>query len=101
MNEKRYEISDITEEELEILEQTSRKRAKGFYSEIEKQLLQKGIVKVVVEKRTVAGGLWNHFAKQKGHIVKQLKKSDSEIIVIIATKQKWAEIQQKKQAKKQ
>ena len=98
--EREYTIEDITEEELEILEKTSRRRKTGFYAEVEKQLEKSGLVKVTVDRRTVAGGLWNYFAKGKGYTVKQIKKSDSEIIVIIAKPEKWAEIQSKKQMKK-
>jgi len=98
--QKEYEISDITEEELEELEKSLRQRKSGFYAEIEKQLQKTGIAKITVPKRTIAGGIWNYFQKQKGYVVKQMKKSDNEIIVIVMTKQKWAEIQQKKQVKK-
>jgi hypothetical protein len=99
--EKSYMIEEITEEELEILERNLRKRKTGFYAEIEKQLEKSGLVKITVDRRTVAGGLWNYFSKQKGYVVKQIKKSDSEIIVIIATPERWEEIQKKKQVKKQ
>jgi len=95
--QKEYEISDITEEELEILEQTSRKRAKGFYAEVESQLREKGIIKVTVDKRTKAGGLWNQFSKKLGYVVRQYKKSDNEIVVVIMTKEKAKELEKKKQ----
>jgi len=98
--QKEYEISDITEEELEILEQTSRKRKSGFYHQVEEQLKKSGLVKVTVDRRTVAGGLWNYFAKKLGYVVRQYKKSDDEIIVIIMTKEKQQELEKKKQMKK-
>jgi hypothetical protein len=95
--EKEYTIEPIEESELEELEKNFRKRKSGFYHQVEEQLEKSGLVKVVVNKRTVAGGLWNYFAKKLGYVVKQIKKSDSEIIVIIMTKQKFEEIQKKRQ----
>jgi hypothetical protein len=101
MGEKReYEIEPISDEELEELEKSFRKRKSGFYAEIEKQLEKSGLVKITVDRRTVAGGIWNYFSKQKGYVVKQIKKSEQEILVIIAKPEKWAEIQSKKQVKK-
>jgi hypothetical protein len=98
--EKTYQIEPISDEELEQLEKSFRKRKSGFYSEVEKQLEKNGLVKVIVPKRTIAGGLWNYFSKQKGYVVKQIKKSEQEILVIIAKPEKWAETQSKKQVKK-
>jgi ribosomal protein L21E len=101
MSEKKeYQIEPIDESELEELEKSFRKRKSGFYAEIEKQLEKSGLVKITVDRRTVAGGIWNYFQKQKGYVVKQIKKSETEILVIVATPQKWAEIQSKKQVKK-
>jgi ribosomal protein L21E len=99
--QREYEIEPITDEELEELEKSFRKRKSGFYAEIEKQLEKSGLVKITVDRRTVAGGIWNYFSKQKGYVVKQIKKSDSEIIVIIMTKEKQQELEKKKQVKKQ
>ena len=98
--QKEYEISDITEEELIELEKSFRKRKSGFYHQVEEQLNKTGLVKVTVNRRTVAGGLWNYFQKQKGYIVRQYKKSDDEIVVIIMTKEKQQELEKKKQMKK-
>jgi len=98
--QREYEIEPLTDSELEELERNFRRRKSGFYHQVEEQLNKSGLVKVTVPKRTIAGGLWNYFQKQKGYIVKQYKKSDNEIIVIIMTKEKQQELEKKKQMKK-